>query len=75
MCLVLGAGPCIGYSLGKMWAKNGYQVVLVRRNVTQPEEIREQVGESVVCWQAKFTLVIPSKFGRNSVLTCISCTN
>ena len=32
VCLIIGAGPGLGYSFAKKWSANGYKVVIVRRS-------------------------------------------
>ena len=42
VCLVLGAGPGIGYSVARKWAANGYQVVVTRRGHLGKEELERR---------------------------------
>ena len=56
VCLILGAGPVIGYSLGRKWSQNGHQVILVRRTTVSSAEIQEQVGENVIAVQCDITI-------------------
>mmetsp|Transcript_18085 Transcript_18085/g.22227 ORF Transcript_18085/g.22227 Transcript_18085/m.22227 type:complete len:196 (-) Transcript_18085:412-999(-) len=55
VCLVLGAGPGLGYSLGKKWANMGHQVVVTRRRASDQEEIRNNIGENVVAMECDVT--------------------
>ena len=55
VCLILGAGPGIGYSLARKWAENGHQAVLFRRSAVSAEEINSLVGGSAVAMQCDVT--------------------
>ena len=55
VCLVLGAGPGIGYSVARKWAANGYQVVVTRRGHLGKEELERDFGPGVVALQADVT--------------------
>ena len=41
--LITGASAGIGYELSKIFAKNGYNLVLVSRNKEKLEEIAEEI--------------------------------
>ena len=55
VCLILGAGPGIGYSLAKKWDENGYKTVLFRRSAVSAQEIQDLVGENAVAMQCDVT--------------------
>ena len=55
VCLILGAGPGIGYSLARKWEENGYQAVIFRRTAVSVEEIKESVGPNTVAMQCDVT--------------------
>jgi len=46
VCLVAGAGPGIGQSVAKRFAKGGFTVVAVRRKQDQLEPIVAQINQS-----------------------------
>ena len=48
VCLVLGAGRGIGYSVARKWVKMGHQVVVARRSQLSKEEVEKEVGVGVV---------------------------
>jgi len=51
VCLVLGAGSGIGYSVARKWAKMGHQVVITRRSQMSQEDVEKEVGTGVVAMQ------------------------
>ena len=48
VCLVLGAGPGLGFSLARKWASMGHTVVVTRRKKMNPEDVQRECGENVV---------------------------
>ena len=55
VCLVVGGGPGIGYSVARKWAANGYQVVLTKRGALNQQELERDCCKGVVALQADVT--------------------
>merc|ERR1712013_106128 len=55
VCLVLGAGRGIGYSVARKWAKMGHQVIITRRSEVSQEDLEREVGVGVVAMQCDVT--------------------
>ena len=55
VCLVLGAGRGIGYSVARKWAKMGHQVIITRRSEVSQEDLERDVGAGVVAMQCDVT--------------------
>merc|ERR1712123_151472 len=55
VCLVLGAGSGIGYSVARQWAKMGHQVVITRRSQVSQEDLDREAGAGVVAMQCDVT--------------------
>lgn len=55
VCLVLGAGSGLGYSIARKWAKMGHQVVISRRSQVSQEDMEKEVGDGVVAMQCDVT--------------------
>ena len=51
VCLILGAGSGIGYSLARKWVMEGHQVVITRRSALSKEETEKEFGPGVVAMQ------------------------
>eukprot|EP00092_Neocalanus_flemingeri_P009013 GFUD01009698.1.p1 GENE.GFUD01009698.1~~GFUD01009698.1.p1 ORF type:complete len:229 (-),score=63.90 GFUD01009698.1:142-828(-) len=51
VCLVLGGGSGIGYSVARKWADMGHQVVVTRRSQVNKEDLEKEVGAGVVAKQ------------------------
>ena len=47
VCLVVGGGPGIGYSVARRWAGAGHQVVVTRRAAVTPQEMERDCGPGV----------------------------
>ena len=39
VCLIIGAGPGIGYSCCRKWSENGFKIVIVRRSEVSQETL------------------------------------
>merc|ERR1719225_779991 len=55
VCLVVGGGPGIGYSVARKWAANGYQVIITRRGALAEDVLARDCGPGVVALQADVT--------------------
>ena len=51
VCLVLGAGSGIGYSLARKWSEMGHQVIITRRSILSKEDTERDVWPGVVAMQ------------------------
>ena len=51
VCLILGAGGGIGYSLARQWAREGHQVIITRRSALSKDETEREFGPGVVAMQ------------------------
>ena len=47
VCLVVGGGPGIGYSVARRWAGAGHQVVVTRRAAVTQQEMERDCGPGV----------------------------
>ena len=77
VCLVVGGGPGIGYSVARKWAANGYQVVITKRGPVAEDVLARDCAPGVLALQAdvtdqeRMTAVvkeIETRFGRISAL-------
>ena len=77
VCLVLGAGSGLGYSIARKWVKMGHQVVITRRSDVTQEDMDKEVGAGVVAMKcdvtnkeqmAKMVDEVENKFGHISTL-------
>ena len=55
VCLVLGAGPGIGYSVARKWSAMDHKVVITRRATVSQEELERECGQGVVALKADVT--------------------
>jgi len=55
VCLIIGAGPGIGYSVARKWSSNGHQVVVVRRSEIAQDVLDREIGPGVVAVRADVT--------------------
>ena len=55
VCLVVGGGPGIGYSVARRWAERGYQVVITRRGAITQDQLDKECCKGVVALQADVT--------------------
>ena len=55
VCLIVGCGPGIGYSLARAWGAQGHQAVMVRRSATSQQEVQDLVGGGAVAVQCDIT--------------------
>jgi len=55
VCLIIGAGPGIGYSVARKWSSNGHQVVVVRRSEIAQDVLDRDISPGVVAVQADVT--------------------
>ena len=55
VCLVVGGGPGIGYSVARRWASSGYQVVITRRGAIDQDQLDKECCKGVVALQADVT--------------------
>ena len=55
VCLILGTGCGIGYSVAKKWAEKGHKVIITRRSNVSQEDLEKEVGAGVVTVQCDVT--------------------
>jgi len=48
VCLILGAGPGLGYSLARKWNSMGHKVVIARRSPMDADKVDKEVAAGVV---------------------------
>lgn len=55
VCLVVGGGPGIGYSVARRWSSSGHQVVITRRGAITQDQLDKDCCKGVVALQADVT--------------------
>ena len=55
VCLIIGAGPGIGYSVARKWAKQEYQVVIVRRSDISQDVLDKECCPGIIAMKGDVT--------------------
>ena len=55
VCLIIGAGPGIGYSVARKWTQQGYQVVIVRRSELSQDVLDQECCPGVIAMRGDVT--------------------
>ena len=55
VCLIIGAGPGIGYSVARKWTQGGYQVVMVRRSEVSQDVLDKECCPGVIAMTGDVT--------------------